>query len=644
MKVKVTDPYYDEALKITAHNILKLDADRLLAGFRETAAIIKGLSFQEQKTFMKDKKRYPGGWEDGMIGGHTLGHYVTALSQAAVNPGLDDGAQKEIRMRLEYVVDSLLECQEMTMGTDYEGYVFGATLPSKEFVTNPTLQFDNVEEGKSNPFTEAWVPWYTMHKILAGLNAAYAIAGNTNALKVANRLGLWIAKRANNWSPETRQTVLGIEYGGMNECLYELYRINRDLDGAESSFAISDPDILFKAAHQFDETNLFEAALAGTKDLLKDVHANTTIPKFIGALARYEADNSESIYLEYAKAFWDMVIEKHTYVTGGNSEDEHFGADYVLDGERTNVNNETCNTYNMLKFSRRLFLATGDVKYLDYAERTLINAIMASQDHDTGFTTYFQPMATGYHKVFNTFDGNFWCCTGTGYENFTKLQEGIYYREKGKLLVALYLDSQLETEDYSIWQECDFTKSDKVKLVISTKSGKAFCDDLYLRKPEWLCGNPEIEIDGLRCNIQDKDGFYNLSKDLLKDGSVITIRWPMGLHYENLPDGENTYAFMYGPYVLSAMLGTAKISTKPHGIAVVVSGTKAVDSDVLRITDELSVEDFLRNLDKHLIKEPGTMDFRLEGVDTPLLFTTHYNQYRQSYGIYWKLTKGESHG
>lgn len=639
MNVKVTDPYYDEALKITARNILRLDADRLLAGFRETAAIIKGLSLREQKTFMKDKKRYPGGWEDGMIGGHTLGHFVTALSQAAVNPGLDDDTRKEIQKRLEYVVDSLLECQDMTIGTDYEGYIFGATLPTNEFINNPVLQFDNVEGGKSNPFTEAWVPWYTMHKILAGLNAAYTIAGNINALKVANRLGMWIANRVNNWSPETRRTVLGIEYGGMNDCLYELYRINRDLNEAGSSFAISDPKVFFMAAHQFDETELFEAALSWTKDLLKDVHANTTIPKFIGALARYEADKSETVYLEYARAFWDMVIERHTYVTGGNSEDEHFGADYMLDGERTNVNNETCNTYNMLKFSRRLFLATGDVKYLGYAERTLINAIMASQNHETGFTTYFQPMATGYHKVFNTFDGNFWCCTGTGYENFTKLQKGIYYREKGKLIVALYLDSKLETEDFSFRQECDFSKSDKVKMVISTKDGKDFCDDLYLRKPEWLCGTPEIDIDGQRYDIKDRDGFYILSKELLKDGSVITLRLPMGLHYENLPDGENTYAFMYGPYVLSAMLGTAKISTKPHGIAVVVSGSKAVDSDVLRITKEPSVESFLLNLDKHLIKEPGTMNFRLEGVDTPLVFTTHYNQYTQSYGIYWKLRK-----
>ena len=637
--VKVTDSYYEEALLITVGNILKLDADRLLAGFRETAGIIKGLDTEKLVTFMRNKARYSGGWEDGMIGGHTLGHYITAMSQAAVNSGLSETQREKVRNRLDYTVDSLLECQEMTIGTPYDGYLFGAALPSKQFRDNPTLQFDHVEEGKSDPFTQAWVPWYTMHKILSGLNAAYNIAGNRNALKVANRLALWIANRVNSWSSETQKTVLSIEYGGMNECLYELYRINQALQGAESSFSISDPVILYNAAHRFDEEDLFERALSGEKDLLKDVHANTTIPKFIGALARYEADNNETRYLDYAKAFWDMVIEKHSYVTGGNSEDEHFGADSILDAERTNVNNETCNTYNMLKFSRRLFCATSEKKYLDYSERTLINAILASQDHETGFTTYFQPMATGYHKVFNTLEGNFWCCTGTGYENFTKLQQGIYYRQKGRLLVALYIASQLETEDYQLKQECDLTRSDLITFRFTAKNGSCISDDLYLRKPSWVSEDPVIKIDGKACDIREKDGFYILNNSFFKNQNTITVRLPMRLHYENLPDGKDTYAFLYGPFVLSAKLGTANISTKTHGIAVLKSGSKAVESDVITITEEKTVSDFLRNLDKYLIRKPETMDFKLSGVSTPLLFTTHYNQYTESYGIYWRLSE-----
>jgi len=150
-----------------------------------------------------------------------------------------------------------------------------------------------------------------------------------------------------------------------------------------------------------------------------------------------------------------MVIDRHTYITGGNSEDEHFGADNVLDKERTVCNNETCNTYNMLKLSRRLFIITGEKKYADYYENTLINAIMSSQNHETGLTMYFQPMASGYQKVFGTLDSNFWCCTGSGYENFTKLQDSIYFKKDNIVIVNQYLASILKQDGYTIKQTGD---------------------------------------------------------------------------------------------------------------------------------------------------------------------------------------------
>ena len=635
--VKVTDKYYDEALHIDVKNMLSLDADRLLAGFRETAAIIAGMTPEAKSEFMKNKERYGGGWENSLIGGHTMGHYITALAQAEGNPGLSKEEIKAVDERLDYVLESLLICQELTEGTEHEGYIFGSDFPTKEFRDNILLQFDNVEKGLGEIFTQSWVPWYTMHKIFTGLNASYIIAGKETALKLANNLGLWTARRTEGWSEELNKIVLGIEYGGMNDCLYELYLINKKLKDEGSELAISDPQRIFDAAHRFDEVELFEKILSGQEDALDNTHANTTIPKFIGALARYEADSSEVKYLEYAESFWDMVVSKHTYVTGGNSENEHFGKDNILDAERTHVNNETCNTYNMLKFSRRLFAATGNKKYLDYSERTLINAIMASQNHETGFTTYFQPMATGYHKVFNTLDGNFWCCTGTGYENFTKLQRGIYYREEGKLLVAMYLASELTTDEYRLVQECDLTASEKVKITVTPNAEKKITDDIYLRIPEWAKEYPEVSVNGkvLDGSEGSVGGFIVVPGKLMADGGEIEITLPMGLHYENLPDGKNTYAFLYGPYLLSARLGTAKMKTKFHGVQVSVPAERAVENDNISITDDIKLDDFLINLDSHLIRRHGTMEFDLKGTDRDLVFTTHYNQYKECYGIYW---------
>ncbi|WP_051544861.1 beta-L-arabinofuranosidase domain-containing protein [Butyrivibrio sp. MC2021] len=637
-RAKVTDKYYEEAFLTEIKNLLFLDADRLLAGFRETAGRIAKMDEDEISLFMKKKERYGGMWEDGLIGGHTMGHYITALSQGFAYPGIPKELKDKVGERLDYIIDSLYECQEKIEGTGEEGFIFAATLPTEDFRKNPTLQFDNVEKGLGEIFTQAWVPWYTMHKIVSGLNSAYRFAGNEKALKVDNMLGLWIAKRCESWNEEVRKTVLGIEYGGMNDCLYELYVINKELSQKGSPLALEYPERILAAAHSFDEEPLFEKVLQGGDNLFDNVHANTTIPKFLGALAGYEADRSRDRYLEYAKAFFDNVVQRHTYITGGNSEDEHFGPDNILDKERTNVNNETCNTYNMLKLARRLFAVTGEKRYLDYAANTFINAIVASFNHDTGFTTYFQPMATGYQKVFNTLEGNFWCCTGTGYENFTKLQRGIYFKSGKTLLIGLYLASEYCSDEYRISMACDFAVSDKVKLVITPFEGKKVSDDLYLRKPQWLKGKPQICLNGFETEVKDVEGFFVISSETIENGAEILLTLPMGITAHNLQDGENTYGFCYGPFVLSARLGNTKIKETSHGVAVSVAAVKSVESDVLKVLNEKSVRDYIEKIDQYLVKRDDAMEFHMSGVSMPLTFTTHYNQYKESYGIYWKFT------
>lgn len=616
-EVLVKDAYCANAYDKDVAYLLSLDTDRLLAGFYENAGLTP------------KKMRYSG-WENMLIGGHTLGHYLTAAAQGYANAAADDEQKNGLFSKIKALADGLSECQDHSQGKP--GFVFGATISD---INNVELQFDLVEQGKTNIITESWVPWYTVHKILDGLVNAYKLTGYEPALKVASGIGDWTFNRAATWSEETHKTVLGIEYGGINDALYELYMITRKEEH-------------LKAAHAFDEEDLFKKIASGEKNALNNRHANTTIPKFLGALNRYITLGEEaSEYLEYVKAFWDMVVEKHTYVTGGNSENEHFGEDSILDVERTHVNNETCNTHNMLKLSRRLFAVTGDKKYLDYAENTLINAIMASQNHDTGFTTYFQPMATGYQKVFNTLDGNFWCCTGTGYENFTKLQRGIYYTAPGKLLVAMYLASEYENEDYKLVMDCDLTASDEVKLTIAPKDGKTLKDDLLLFIPTWVKGKMTVAIGDKCLEAEPADKFIEIKAALLEEAgkcadkaALLEITLPMGISCHNLPDGKDTYAFCYGPYVLSARLGNKKIKETTHGVRVSVAAEKAIDSDELKITAESSVKAFIDNIDKHLVKREGTCEFDLKDVSLPLVFTTHFNQYTESYGIYWKYVVG----
>lgn len=627
-KVTLTDSYYLNATNKVVKNILSLDADRLLMGFRENAVLM----YQSKKDnpeiplckipdFYKGKFRY-GGWENTLIAGHTLGHYLTALAQACENEAVSQDDRNACKEACDYSVAQLKVCQDMTEGTKYEGLVFAGTLPDQNFRDNPDMQFTNVEHRKSDIFKESWVPYYTLHKIMQGLLDVYNGTKNNEALLIAEKLGHWIFLRTQTWNEETRANVLSIEYGGINDVLYQLY----------GTSTCSYREEFLIAAHLFDEDTLFKKVSKAVPGLMDNTHANTTIPKFMGALQRYNVTGDE-VYLEYAKDFWEMVLQNHTYVTGGNSENEHFGKDKILAAERTRVNNETCNTYNMLKLSRNLFEITGEKKYADYYERTYLNAIMASQNPETGCTMYFQPMATGYRKVYSTVDQSFWCCTGTGWENFTKLQDSIfYYSEAGAwgtektVFVNNYVSSVLDAGSAKIQIQSNFLNSGDLKISVQGKPDF----DLAVRIPEWTQGLTAT------CGCKNENGFLLFSASSLEKCSSFTITFEMGIKACTLPDNNCTAAFKYGPYVLSACLGNEKQTTVTHGMWVTVPEEKAVQNDDVKVSGK-SVEDFLNNCGSSFVQtlKDGVPVFELKNCDRKLSFIPHYLQHTESYGIYW---------
>lgn len=618
-QVTVTDAYLVNAENREIDYLLSLDADRLLAGFRETAGLDG-----------KGKKRYAG-WETSLIGGHTLGHYLTAVAQAVAALPANDSRSIRLADCLTYLTDSLKECQD-ALGT---GFLFGATLLESD---QPELQFDHVEANKTNITTEAWVPWYTMHKILSGIINVYKYTGNETAREVAKGLGNWVYHRTQTWSDATRRTVLGIEYGGMNDCLYELYAIT-----GEDTYAV--------AAHAFDEDELFRAVATSAKDILNNHHANTTIPKFIGALNRYITTHGKTIngqmtdasdYLTYAQRFFDMVLERHTYITGDNSEWEHFGKDYILDAERTNCNCETCNAYNMLKFAKALYLATGNCAYLDYYENTFYNTILSSQNPESGMTTYFQPMATGYFKVYTTATNSFWCCTGSGMENFTKLGNAIYYSGKNSIVVSQYLSSVLTDNEKGITltMTADIPSGNKVQIAVCAQDEKTeITDSIWLRLPKWLAAKPSVTVHHAEVTFTED---YAIVTNL-QHGDVIELTLPMSLTVHGLPDNDSVYAFAYGPIVLSAKLGNTDMSTTYTGVSVLIPAARLIEkkyigdgSDTISVLNG-SVADFMANINENLVKTDGKSEWTLCNTNASLTFVPHYSQHTERYGIYFNF-------
>lgn len=585
----LTDREWKNAFRLEVKYLASLDVDRLLAGFLETAG------------YQAKAGRYPG-WEVTEIQGHTLGHFLTAAAQIYASEKSSLWLEK-----MNYIMEELHRCQSE------DGYLFAS---NREI-------FDRVENGKP-----AWVPWYTMHKILSGIIKVYEVTNLQTAYQVMKKLGTWIVKRTKGWSQETRDRVLSVEYGGMNDCLYDL-------------FLITGEEQFMHGAHQFDEQALFEALHDG-RDVLNGLHANTTIPKILGALKRYIVlGKTELFYLETAQNFWGIVVKHHTYATGGNSEWEHFGEPDVLDAERTACNCETCNTYNMLKLSLWLFQLTGDKKYMDYYDHTKINAILSSQNPETGMTMYFQPMETGYFKVYTTPYNSFWCCTGSGMENFTKVQEGIYFHDDKDLYICRYVGSKLAWEKERLALKMNtVVQEDTLEVQIKFTEVPLRKFGLYLRIPDWLEKDAGLLLNGTSLKGEIQNGYFYICREWMQN-DVLELHMKMTLRIHGLPDNENAAAFSYGPYLLSAGLGNVMMDMTVTGVDVLVPKKEIVVKDYL-ILQDIEIADWKRQIDQYLIKEKGKLAFHLDNQGEELIFTPHYARYRERYGIYFRLYKKQS--
>ena len=636
-KVQILDNYYLSAQKSDIAFLKKMDTARLLAGFRTTAGIdTKGV-------------RPYGGWEDSLLGGHCVGHYLTALAQAVKVTG-----DKELKEKSQTLIAGLEECQKK-LGT---GFLFGAKVEDKEDVEK---QFDILEGKKKG---ETWVPWYNMHKVLAGLVDTYKYTGNETALLVAEKLGDWIYERVSKWDLKTNQKVLETEYGGMNDCLYELYSYSHNKHHLE-------------AAQKFDEKALFLMAAKGEKNCLDGKHANTQIPKFIGAIKRYnvlkqlgEAKQEEEAYLVDAEKFFEMVVKRHSFVTGGISGMAHFRKDYHLDEIRTQTNCESCCAHNMLKLAKELFKATRKKEYADYYETTLRNAIMGAVKTESGAASYFTPMATGYYKTFGEEEPEknmFWCCTGSGMENFTKLGDSIYFRANDTLLVNQYVASKVTWEEKNLvlTQKSDVTKSEEISFVLNALHDKEISDvAIALRIPDWMHGEATIYVNGAEKMTAAGNSEYVLLERNWEDGDVIMAKYPMSVESVGLLDQDAVFAFRYGPTVLAAKLGKEKMGeatwagidlTAPLYKVVgnecrkdtIAYGepktTELLDNETLTIQKETSVNEFVSHIERYLVRdtESETLSFHLKGTDADttfengLQFVPFNTLNDERYGIYW---------
>jgi uncharacterized protein len=587
--VRLLDGPFRQAQLRDAQYLLQLDADRLLHTFRVNAGL-------------PSTAKPLGGWEAPQVElrGHTLGHYLSACALMYASTG-----DERFKTRSDRIVAELTKIQQAMPARGYhEGYL--SAFP-EEF-------FDRVDARKP-----VWAPYYTLHKIMAGLLDAYRLCGNRQALDVLLKLTGWVKFRVDRLSDEQQQRALDTEFGGMNDVLANLYGVT------------GDPEHL-RLARKFEHAAVFDP-LARGEDRLTGLHANTQIPKAIGAAREYEL-TGEARYHDIASFFWQRVAEHRSYVIGGNSDDEHFFPIEHFSKHLGESSAETCNTYNMLKLTRHLFAWSPSAEMMDFYERGLFNHILASQDPATAMMTYYVPLKPATFKTFSTPDDSFWCCVGTGMENHAKYGDTIYFHDEQSLYVNLFIASELKwkARGLTVRQETQFPESAVTRLTLGCEKPVRLV--LKIRYPAWARSGMKLTVNGKPETVAARPGSYVRLEREWRDGDAIEIRLPMSLRIEAMPDDPKTVALLYGPIVLAGDLGTTRMANvKRYGPSAPEETAAGTPDAPALICD---VDHLLAKV-KPVAGVPLT--FKTQGIGQPadVALRPFYQITNHRYSVYWKL-------
>ena len=593
--------------------MLALEPDRMLAYYRDRAGL-------------RPKAEPYGGWDgDGRnLTGHIAGHYLSAVSLMWSATG-----DPRFKQRADYIVGELKQVQDAHRDGFLSALKGGRTA------------FDELSRGeiRSAAFdlNGEWSPWYTLHKTYAGLRDAYRHAGNRTALDVEIKFAAWAERVLSRLDDAQLQHMMNTEFGGMNEVMCDLYADTGDARWLALSYKF--------------EHRAFLEPLERHQDDLAGTHANTQIPKIVGSAARFLYTGTPADLLA-AGFFWDRVVQHHSFSSGGHGKDEYFGpADELsdwIDGRTA----ETCNVYNMLKLTRRLFSFWPDPHYGDYHERALFNHMLASIDPADGRVCYMVPVGPAVTHEYQDMFRDFTCDVGTGMENHALHGDGIYYEGDDRLWVNLYVPSSATwaKTGVELTMETDFPEGETAKLALRLRAPREFT--LALRRPYWTGQGFLVKLNGqivepgqepapdsldrtgrsqYRRPAYEPSSYLEL-KRRWTSGDVVEVALPKTLHLEPLPDNPHRLSLMWGPLVLAGDLGPEPDGHRGEGARPAPPVPVFVTAD--------PVATWL----KPVAGAPG--HFRTDGVGrepdargrvSDVDFQPFFRLHRRTYSTYWDL-------
>ncbi|WP_182906859.1 beta-L-arabinofuranosidase domain-containing protein [Microbispora sp. H13382] len=524
-----------------------VDVDRLLYNFRANHRLSTGGAAAN------------GGWDAPSFPfrTHVQGHFLSAWAQAYAMLG-----DTTCRDKASYMVAELAKCQANNGAAGFgAGYLSG--FPESDFTA---LEARTLSNGN--------VPYYCIHKTMTGLLDVWRLIGDNRARDVLLALAGWVDQRTGRLSSSQMQNMLGTEFGGMNAVLTDLYQQTGD-------------GRWLTVAQRFDHAAVFNP-LASNQDQLNGLHANTQVPKWIGAAREYKATGTTR-YRDIAANAWNITVGAHTYAIGGNSQAEHFRAPNAIAGYLSNDTCEHCNSVNMLNLTRELWLLNPDrVAYVDFYEQALLNHVIGAQNpaDGHGHITYFTPLKPGGRRgvgpawgggTWSTDYNSFWCCQGTGVEVNTRLADSIYFYNGTTLTVNLFAPSVLNwtQRGITVTQTTSYPVSDTTTLTVTGDAGGSW--SMRVRIPSWTTG-ATISVNGAQQDVDTTPGAYAVLTRSWASGDTVTVRLPMRVVMKAANDNPNVAAVTYGPVALSGNYGNTALSAPPalNTASITRTGTTAL--------------------------------------------------------------------
>jgi DUF1680 family protein len=579
--VRLLEGPFLHATELDMKTLINYEPDRLLSKFYTEAGL-------------KPKAEHYMGWENESLAGHSLGHYLSACSMMYRTTG-----DTAFLNRVNYIVDELKKLQD----ADGDGYI-GAFTNGKKILENEVAKGNIRSQGFD--LNGIWAPFYTQHKIMAGLRDAYHLCGDTTALDVEKRFADWLDKIVSPLNDAQVQEMLRCEHGGISETLADLY--------ADTG----DPKYL-RISEIFYQKAILDSLKAGI-DVLPGKHCNTNIPKLIALSRLYEltGDTSDRKAAEF---FWHTVVNHHSYVTGGNGDNEYFGPEDKLRNRLDEGTTESCNVYNMLKLSEHLFEWDASANVADFYERALFNHILATQNPETGNVTYNLSLDMG---GFKDFQDPYWftCCIGTGMENHSKYGRNIFYHNDKDLYVFQFIASELNWHEKGIILTQKTSYPEEQGTHFEFKCEKPVRFTLQIRYPYWAKNGIEITVNGKKKQVAQHPGSFVAIERYWKTGDIIDVKIPFSLRLEAMPDDSNRVAVMYGPLVLAGDLGPLNDSTSHDAMYVPVMMTENRDPSTWM---------------KPVEGKPNTFITVNTGRPRDVEMKPFYSIYDRRYSVYWDL-------